>query len=241
MRKILSTKDINRAMNIVISGHHHDGIYQHHESTANKSYEETELKQTLIINADSMGYMLDTDDRPERLIKTVITSFAVYLSHRKVSKADEATALVLQDINGNFKFAGIVEYHINETNPDEPGNWSFVMTFNKEDLDDLEKRKTVKKFLCGDDIFRRIIDKCGYDVGGIQFERDTFYHDACIMVIDTLTQVLDHEAKEGEVVDIEMPGCFTMSVAVENGNKVFSITPDGQLKALIKSDVALDE
>ena len=239
MRKILSTQDINRAMNFVLW--QNGRIRQHMESVANKSFEETEMKQTLVINADSMGYALDTDDRPERLIKTVITSFAVYLSHRKVSKADEATALVLQDINGNFKFASIVEYHINESNPDEPGNWSFVMTFNKDDLEDLEKRKTVKKYLVGDDTFRRIIDKCGYDVGGLQFERDTFYHDSCIMVIDTLTQVLDHEAKEGEVVDIEMPGYFTMSVAVENGTKIFSITPDGQLKALIKSDVALDD
>ena len=239
MRKILSTQDINRAMNFVLW--QNGRIRQHMESVANKSFEETEMKQTLVINADSMGYALDTDDRPERLIKTVITSFAVYLSHRKVSKADEATALVLQDINGNFKFASIVEYHINESNPDEPGNWSFVMTFNKDDLEDLEKRKTVKKYLVGDDTFRRIIDKCGYDVGGLQFERDTFYHDSCIIVIDTLTQVLDHEAKEGEVVDIEMPGYFTMSVAVENGTKIFSITPDGQLKALIKSDVALDD
>ena len=239
MRKILSTQDINRAMNFVLW--QNGRIRQHMESVANKSFEETEMKQTLVINADSMGYALDTDDRPERLIKTVITSFAVYLSHRKVSKADEATALVLQDINGNFKFASIVEYHINESNPDEPGNWSFVMTFNKDDLEDLEKRKTVKKYLVGDDTFRRVIDKCGYDVGGLQFERDTFYHDSCIIVIDTLTQVLDHEAKEGEVVDIEMPGYFTMSVAVENGTKIFSITPDGQLKALIKSDVALDD
>ena len=168
MRKILTIQDINRAMNFVKWQKEHSVIHQHAVSAANKSFEETEMKQTLVINADSMGYALDTDDRPERLIKTVITSFAVYLSHRKVSKVDEATALVLQDINGNFKFASIVEYHINESNPDEPGNWSFVMTFNKEDLDDIEKRKTVKKYLVGDDVFRRIIDKCGYDVGGLQ-------------------------------------------------------------------------
>ena len=239
MRKILSSTELNHVMRAIINSRM--PIHQHSEFGVNKSYEETELRQTLVINADSMGFGLDTDDRPERLVKTVITAFAVYLSHRKVSKADEATALVLQDINGNFKFACIVEYHINDTNPDEPGNWSYVMTFNQSDLEDLEKRKTVKKYLVGDDTFRRIIDKCGYDVGGLQFERDTFYHDSCIIVIETLLQVLDHEAKEGEVVDIEMPGYFTMSVAVENGNKVFSITPDGQIKALIKSDVALDD
>ena len=239
MKKVLTATDISRTMAVVVN--QRPGIRQHLAFGANKSFEETGIRQTLVINADSMGYGLDTDDRPERLIKTVIAAFTVYLSYRKVSKADEATALILQDINGNFKFASIVEYHINESNPDEPGNWSYVMTFNKEDVDDLEKRKVVKKYLVGDDTFRRVIDKCGYDVGGIQFERDAFYHDACIIVVETLFQVLDHEAKEGEVVDIEMPGYFTMSVAIENGQKVFSITPDGQMKALIKSDVALDE
>lgn len=148
-KMIISTEAVNKAMNIVMKKYYGE-VRQMPATGANKSYEDSELRQTLVINADTMGYCFDTDDRPERLVKTVMTAFAVYLSHKKVSKADEATALVLQDINGNFKFASIVEYHINESNPDEPGNWSFVMTFNQSDLDDLEKRKTVKKYLVGE-------------------------------------------------------------------------------------------
>lgn len=209
---------------------------------ANKSYEETEFHQALIVNADSLGYTFDNnDDRPERIVKTFFAAISSYLSKRKVSKEDEAVALVLQDTAGNFKFAGIVEYFINAENPDEPGNWSYTMTLNEEDLTDLEKRKAVKKYLVGDDIFRNIMDKVSYDVGGFVFERDSYIYDTCLLVVDTIVQVLDHEAKEGQVVDIEMPGYFVASVAVENGEKVFSVTPDGHMKALVKSDIDLDE
>ena len=210
--------------------------------TANKSYEDTEFHQALIVNADSLGYTFDNnDDRPERIVKTFFAAISSYLSKRKVSKEDEAVALVLQDTAGIFKFAGIVEYYPNTENPDEPGNWSYTMTLNEDDLTDLEKRKTVKKYLVGDDIFRNIMDKVSYDVGGFVFERDSYIYDTCLLVVDTIVQVLDHEAKEGQVVDIEMPGYFVASVAVENGEKIFSITPDGHMKALVKSDIDLDE
>ena len=210
--------------------------------TANKSYEDTEFHQALIVNADSLGYTFDNnDDRPERIVKTFFAAISSYLSKRKVSKEDEAVALVLQDTAGIFEFAGIVEYFPNTENPDEPGNWSYTMTLNEDDLTDLEKRKTVKKYLVGDDIFRNIMDKVSYDVGGFVFERDSYIYDTCLLVVDTIVQVLDHEAKEGQIVDIEMPGYFVASVAVENGEKIFSITPDGHMKALVKSDIDLDE
>ncbi len=209
---------------------------------ANKAYEETEFHQALIVNADSIGYTFDSnDDRPERIVKTFFAGVSTYLSKRKVSKADECVALVLQDISGAFKFAAIVEYFPNTDNPDEPGNWSYTMTLNEDDLTDLEKRKTVRKYLVGDDAFKSIMDKVSYDVGGFVFERDTFIYDACLLIVDTIIQVLDHEAKEGQVVDIEMPGYFVASVAVENGEKIFSITPDGHMKALVKSDIELDD
>lgn len=207
----------------------------------NKSYEDTQLKQAFIINAQSIGYSFGDDDRPDRVIKAFFSAVSAYLSRRKVSKADEAVALILTDTAGVFKFAAIVEYHENTENPEEPGNWSYTMTFNEEDISDLEKRKKVNKLLFGDDAFRSIMHKAAYDTAGIVFKHDTYIFDSCLLVIDTILQVLDNEAKEGEVVDIEMPGYFLASVAVENGEKIFSITPDGHLKHVIKSDVMIDD
>lgn len=209
-------------------------------TSAAKSVEDTELRSAFVVNANSAGYTFGNDDRPDRVIKSFFAATAAYLSKAKVSKTDEATALVLTDAGGGFKFAGIVEYHENET-PDEPGNWSFVMTFNEEDLKHLEKKKAVHKILYGGTAFKSCFDKVAYDVGSIEFQHENYLYDACLIVIDTLVSVLDREAKVGEVVEIEMPGYFVASVAVEGDEKVMSITPDGSLKAVIKEDIALEK
>ena len=126
---------------------------------AAKAYEETEMHQAFVVNANSLGYTFGDDDRPERIVKAFFASSAAYLSKVKVSKADEAVALVLVDVSGNFKFAGIVEYHENKENPDEPGNWSYVMTFDEKTLEVLEKHKNVKKLLYSSDAFKAVFDK----------------------------------------------------------------------------------
>lgn len=208
---------------------------------AAKTYEETEMHQAFVVNANSAGYTFGDDDRPERIIKAFFASSAAYLAKVKVTKVDEAVALVLTDTAGNFKFASIVEYHENKDNPDEPGNWSYVTTFDSKTLDNLEKHKAVKKLLYSADDFKAVFDKVAYDVASIQFQHQTYMLDACLLTVDTLLQVLDREAKEGEVVDIELPGYFTASVSVEDGEKVFAITPDGHIKQIIKDDTALDK
>lgn len=208
---------------------------------AAKTYEETEMHQAFIVNANSIGYTFSDDNRPELIVKAFFAASAAYLSKVKVSKADEAVALVLTDVAGNFKFAGIVEYHENKDNPDEPGNWSYVMTFDPKTLDNIEKHKGLKKLLYSSDTFLAVYDKVAYDVAAIQFQHQTYMFDACLLVIDTLLQVLDREAKDGEIIDIELPGYFTASVSVEDGEKVFAITPDGHMKQVIKDDTALDK
>ena len=211
-------------------------------SQANKNYEETEYKHAFIVNADSLGYTFSKDDdRPERLTKAFFAATAAFLGANKITSADKAVALVLSDMVGNFKFAAYVQYHENTENADEPGNWSFTMTFNEEDLDSLEKKKTVKKILYNDDTFKLTMQKVAYDISAIEFMHSTYYLDSYYLIIDTLLQVLDREAKEDETVDIEIPGYVTLSVSVENDEKVFAATPDGYLKAIIKNDKALEK
>ena len=208
---------------------------------ATKMYEETEMHQAFVVNSNSIGYSFGDDDRPERIIKAFFAASASYLSKVKVSKADEAVALVLTDVAGNFKFASIVEYHENKDNPDEPGNWSYVLTFDPKTLDNIEKKKGLKKLLYSSEAFKATFDKVSYDIASIQFQHVSYMFDACLLVVDTLIQVLDREAKEGETVDIELPGYFTASVSIEDGEKIFAITADGHMKQIIKDDTALDK
>jgi hypothetical protein len=207
---------------------------------ANKSVENTELHHAFVVNADSMGYSFGDDDRPQRITKAFFASTSYYLSKAKIANEDEAVALVLTDVSGNFKFAGIVKYNANTENPDEPGNWDYSFTFNEDDVTELESTRKVKKLLYGDQAFHSIFDKIGYDIASIQFEQERYMYDACLLTVDTLIQILDNEAIPGEDVDIEMPGYFVATVRVENDEKEFSITPDGHMKEIIKDDSKLD-
>ena len=207
-----------------------------------KTIEETEFRQAMVINGDATGYTFDKDDdRPERIVKTFFAAVSVFLSKVKKAAADEAAAIVLQDAVGTLMFGAVIEYVPNTTNPDEPGSWEYWMTFDDKDIQDIEKTKKVKRYTTGDDAFKSVFDKCSYDVGGIAFDRDVYISDGCSLSVNTITQILDHEAVEGETVTLEMPGYFMATVEVENGEKVFRIAPDGHMKELVKSDVTLDE
>ena len=222
-----------RAAGIMIGGKLQNG--------AAKTFEETQMYQQYIVNCDTAGYGFGGDDIPERMLKSFIAATSVYLGKVKVSDPNVASALVLTDESGNFEFAGIVEYHENEENDgtDEPGNWSYVLTFNEDDLKALEAKKKVARYLYGDDAFKLVFDKVAYDIGGISFEHERYMYDACLLCVDTLIGVLDRETNDNETVEIECPGYFVASAAVESGEKVFAITPDGAMKKIIKDDVSL--
>ena len=208
--------------------------------SAAKMLAETEFHQAFIVNATSDGYSFGDDDRPERLIKAFFAATAAYLSKKKVSKVDEAAALVLTDMSGAFQFGSVVQYHYNKDNPDEPGNWNYTQTFDAEDIDDIEQEVTVKKYLYSAEDFKVVFDKVAYDVAGVQFQHSDYMYTACLLIINTMKQIMDREAKDKEVVEIELKGYFKAAVGIENGVKVFSITPDAHMKEVIKDDVALD-
>lgn len=208
---------------------------------AEKNLGDTEMHQAFVVNANSLGYTFGDDDRPERVTMGFFATVSAFLSSVKVKKVDEAVALILQDVSGNFKFAGIVEYHDNEENPEEPGNWSYVMTFDSKTIDNLEKNKIVKKYLCSSTEFASMLDKVSYDIAGISYVHGSYMLDACLVTIDTLLQILDREATPDQIVDIELPGYFVASVSIENDVKIFAITPDGHMKQIIKDDSALDD
>jgi len=151
-----------------------------------------------------------------------------------VKSKDVKTALVIADLKGNFRFAALVGYHPNE-NEDIPGNWSFEFTFNENDID-----KNVKVYNSTDTQFLRVLATCAKDLHNFRYASPELVPDVLVLIIDTLKSWLDLNAVEGEEKTIELPGFFTASVAIENGEKIFSVTPDGNLKRLVKGDAELE-
>lgn len=147
---------------------------------------------------------------------------------------DVKTALTISDLKGNFKFGAIVSYHPNE-NEDVPGNWSYEMTFDADDIP-----KDTKVYASTDTQFLRILATAARDLHSFRYGAPEMIPDILITVIDALKDWLDINAVEGEEKSIELPGYFVAAVAIENGEKIFSIVPDGNLKRLVKGDAELE-
>ena len=75
---------------------------------------------------------------------------------------------------------------------------------------------------------------------GLQWEDINAINECTRYLIQQIKNWLDANAVEGEEVGVEMDGVFQASVAIENGEKVFSIVPDGEIKKLIKDDAAIE-
>ena len=203
----------------------------------NKKITDTQYNQGLVVDAGALGYSMEdkSSDIGIRLCKTFFAAISRMLSQYKKTDVNLATVFEVNDTFSNFLFAAIVEYHENE-DPTEPGNWSYVMTFNEDDVKAIERKKTTNKILSNSKEFQPIFLEVASEVGGTQIQSSSYINDICVLVIKALKMVLDREAVADEVVDIEFDGYFVASVAVEDDEKVMSITPDGTLKAVIKND-----
>ena len=155
---------------------------------------ESAFHKALLKNLDSMGYTLNgKDEHVERIVASFFIAVATFLSQNKTAKTDEATAFIVDD-KGTFGFAAFVEYNANEAdpNPDEL-EWVYSATLCENDLEYLEKRKTVKKFFMTDSAFQKIFKQVGYDIGGFVFLKTEYLTDVCNLIINSINQVLDNE------------------------------------------------
>lgn len=166
-----------------------------------------------------------------KIYDTLMASIAYYLSITK--SKEKKVGFALRDTKGQFKLGGIVEYHKNE-NEDMQDNWSYVMTFDEADMEDVE--------VCADintpDYGYQARNQA-FALHGLRFYSNDYYYDMFVECIDTLIEFLDANAREDDVVEVDFPGYFVASVAIEDGKKVFAITPDGAMKRVIKDDAAL--
>ena len=215
-----------------------------------KTFKETELHNTFVVNAAAEGgYSFGqtaaeaaASRHPEKLIESFFAAVAVHLSKRKKMSEDNPVVFELQDVAGKFKFAAIVQYHENQSNPDDPGNWSLEFTLDENDVTELEEEenKKVTKLLFSE-AFRNDFCDVVRDIGFIRFTELSFVYPTALLVVNSLLQVIDREAVDGETVEIDYPNYFKVTIEVVDGKKEFSITPSGYLKAIIKDDTAISK
>lgn len=174
------------------------------------------------VEPDKVGIVYDT----------LIMAMSDFLS--QVKSKENKIALAVKDLKGNLLLGGIVSYHKNE-NEEMPGNWSYELTFNEEDLNGCNVS------LSTDPHFNRVFLKTLENLHGLLLDDPIVMQPMIEEGINVVKQWLDVNAKENEEISVEHPGFFVASVSVENGEKVYAIVPDGAMKRLIKDDSALEE
>ena len=167
-----------------------------------------------------------------KIVNVLFTCTSTYLSAKK--SKEHPVAFVFEEINKNFLLGAIVEYHAGKTAKD-PGNWSYVWTFDKTDIPD-----TAQIFRLTDDEIKPFFNqysmqKYNYTVLLEQFAQ------VYLFMVKMISKWLDDNASDSDIIGVEEPGVFQARAAVEDGVVVKSIEPAGEIKVLIKDDAAIEK
>lgn len=145
-------------------------------------------------------------------------------------------AFVFEQNNQDFVAAAIVRYIPNEDDPNKAGAWNYVWTWYKDDVP--SNARIVRASESDMSIYFR---GTGLRKYGMQWKDINAINECSRYLLQQIKNWLDNNAVEGEVVEVHQDGIFQASVAIENGEKVYSIVPDGEMKKLIKDDSAIEE
>ena len=198
-------------------------------------FEETTIPQNYVGRLEK-DHSLGVEPKMARFTAEILlSSIAKFLT---LTTREEDTALIVDDESGNLLLAGILSYHKGDEESDMPGNYSFVLTVNDDDLKDI---KESNKYSISDNKFIQVAGAEAYELHSIRFVQPQYAVIMLRTVIQMVLEWLDLNAKEGEELSVELDGYFIATVGIEDGEKIISITPDGALKRKIKDDAGLEE
>lgn len=168
----------------------------------------------------------------EKLYYTLFYGVAHVLKDNKSKEAP--TTFTITELSGKPVAAATVEYFEGEGN--NPGNWSLVWTFNPDEIPE-----NGVKFDLQNDLTHSYFRSIAGDKYGMRFRDRTAVVALMTYIVEQLYKWLDENAKEGEVVEIELDNIFTAKVEVVDGVKVFAVDPSGEVKTIIKDDSAIEK
>jgi len=162
----------------------------------------------------------------------IFKAVAGLLSNVKSKK--QPTTFVF-DYLGKEIASATVEYFADE-NDAANGSWAMSWSFDPEDI----SADANKLYLSNVDT-HPYFNGAGANKYGMTFNSSGDLIAIVACTLEEIKKYLDENAKEGEVVGVEMAEVFQARVTVENGVKVFSIEPAGEIKMDIKDDSSIEK
>lgn len=146
-------------------------------------------------------------------------------------RVDKPVAVAVYDDDGSLILAGKVEHHGNEGS--NAGNWSYVWTFDPEDIKDAEILNI------SDVLLLHTFSDVGMKNYKFRFASDSMAATILVDVARFISKWLTDNATEEDVVQLTEPGVFIAKAEVKDGQIYKSLTVDGEkIKKIIKDDDA---
>lgn len=194
-------------------------------------FEQTGIPSAYSINLKDNFGILWVDSRTADLYRTLLVSMADVLRFNQ-SKQVSRIGMSMKDEKGHFKLGAILNFKKPEEGSEEDsGNWYLELTFNPEDMTDIEIELDNHS-----DLFVTCAAKEAHDICGGRFKNTEIMYQMFNTAIDTLVKFLDTQATETEEINVTLRGIFTASVGIEDGEKIMSIVPGEYIKQIIKND-----
>ncbi len=167
----------------------------------------------------------------EKIANTLVEGVSACLNVMK--RQDKPVAFVFEEINENFIAGAVVEYHAGKN--DDPGNWSYIWTFNQDDIPDNAKIIKITDVMTHNFFTSASMRKYYF----------TLIPDSIAVVytvfLKTLSKYLEDNASKDDINGVEVPGVLQAQAAIEGDEIVKSIEPLGEMKVLIKDDAAIEK
>lgn len=200
------------------------------------NFVETKINDLYSKQQNGKGFLVP-EDQVHYLLETYVKGFTTYLS--KVKNTQQPKALIVQDLKGNMIVGAVVQYNpaADETE-DAEGNWNYFWIWNRDDIPE-----TAQIIPFTNEDVGTVVSTTGYTLCRLKFNSTQYYHDLAIDLFAMIKDTLDQNAPvtEGEEYTITHDGYIEASVTVENGEKVFSIMPIGEMKSIIKANDSVIE
>ena len=171
-------------------------------------------------------------DMVDKMLDVLVCSVTEILNQTK--NVNTPVAFVFRKPNNDFVASAMVQFFPNEDKT-KPGNWNYSWTFDEEDIP--EGASTMSMY---DSKFISYFTGTAISKYGFYADQSQYYGDTFIFLLQTIKLWLDENAEENEENGVELDGVIQFRVAIENGEKVFSAEPDGEIKQRIKNDAAIE-
>lgn len=196
-----------------------------------KKLMETTLPEIYEKVADEEANQIVHASRTPMIAETAFTAVSNCLGAMKLK--EKPVAFVFEELNGQFNAGAVVKFH--DGGNDASDNWSYVWTFNKEDIP--EDAKIISMTDIPAHQYFNAVSGAKYHFS----LKDFCIADTYIKFFKVLSSWLDDNATPGETTSIVLDGVFEARVDVDGEEIIKSIEPSGEIKTLIKNDAAIEK